>query len=170
MLNEDKINFCIRYLSSNGIDASTFESIKDSLSSRPIVEFALVRQDSSFFEEVAKGLRELWPAGNKEGKWAWRSPVSELTERLKFIWREQDVTQDYSVDDCLSAARQYLSRFEHNSTKYMLLCKYFIFKQKSVGVDKNGVYKVDYVSPLLNILQDKKEQEDLEALFEGEII
>ncbi len=168
-LNEDKINFCVRYLAANDVDAGAFESIKDSLNSRPMVEFALVRMDDSFFTQVATGLRDMWPAGNKDEKWAWRSPIPELVKRLKFIWADHNVQEDFSVEDCLEAGRKYLARFEDN-TKFMCLLKYFIFKQKTSGIAKNGVYRMAYESPLLNILQDKKTEESLEVLFEGEII
>ena len=170
MLNEDKINFCVRYLVANGVDSGSFESIRDSLSSKPVVEFAIVRQDDSFFTQIAEGLRNMWPAGSKENKWAWRCPVSELVQRLKFIWLDHGVGETYSVEECLEAGRKYLARFEHHDTKYMQVLKYFIFKQKASGVDKNGVYKMSYNSTLLNILQDKKDEDNLELLLEGEII
>ena len=168
--NEDKINFCVRYLDSQGVSCNAFECIRVSLDEKPVVDYVLVRQDDSFFTRVAEGLREMWPAGNKDEKWAWRSSVKELVGRLKFIWAHQCVTDDYSVEDCLEAGRKYLARFQHGDTKYMKILKYFIFKQKTAGVTTNGMYKMEYESPLLNILQDKKEEQNLEALLEGEII
>lgn len=169
-VNEDKIAFCVRYLSNIGVDAGRFDTLLNSVKQKPVVEYALIRQDNTFFSQVAAGLRDLWPPGKKDGKFDWRESVSVLTDRLKFIWMEQEVDEDYTVEDCLQAGRQYLSRFEHESTKYMQLLKYFIFKQKDTGVNKNGIIKKTYESTLLNMLRDKQKEEFAETLLEGEVI
>lgn len=170
-LKEDKLYFCARYLAENGIDAGQFVSMVDEVKDKPITEFAFVRQDDDFFNKVAVGLRELWPSGLKDNKYPWRESVRVLVDRLKFIWKDLEVSDDYSVDDCLEAGRKYLARFENNSTKYMQILKYFVFKQKTAGVDKkNGMYKVTYESTLVKLLQEKSSDEFIESMLEGEII
>lgn len=169
-VNEDKKLFCVRYLANSGVDTAQYETLLNSIKQKPVVEYALIRQDHSFFTQVAMGLRDLWPPGNKEGKWAWRESVPALTDRLKFIWREHEVSEDYTVDDCLEAGRKYLARFENESTKYMQILKYFIFKQKQAGIDKNGIYKMTYESTLLNLLRDKEKEEFAQTILDGEII
>ncbi len=39
----------------------------------------------NFLRVVAKGLRELWPTGEKDGKWPWRDSVTNIEKRLEFI-------------------------------------------------------------------------------------
>lgn len=168
--NEDKKIFCVRYLADCGIDAIQYETLLNSIKQKPVVEYALIRQDDSFFMQVAIGLRELWPPGNKEGKWAWRESVPALVDRLKFIWRQHEVSEEYTVDDCLEAGRKYLSRFEHESTKYMQILKYFIFKQKDAGTDNKGFIRKTYESTLLNLLRDKEKEDFAQSALEGEII
>lgn len=160
--NEEKIKFCVRYLLNNGVDAERFTQISSTLSKFPEYTFTLTMdQDRAFFTKVATGLRELWPPGNKEGKWPWRESVSVLADRLKFIWDKYGLEDEYTVDDCLEAGRKYLSRYEKADTKYMQILKYFIFKQKDVGVTENGMIKKTYESTLVKLLQDKQKEEQL---------
>lgn len=156
--NEDKIRFCVRYLLANGVDSSRFSEIAASLPVKPEGSYLLLKQkDDSFFTEIATGLRSLWPAGNKDGKWPWRESVSTLVERLKFMWEKFALDDKYSVEDCLEAGRKYIAKYEHSSTKYMQVLKYFIFKQKDAGTDDKGFIKKTYTSTLVNLLQDKPE-------------
>ena len=170
--NEAQIDFCVRYLLSNGVDAGSFQSIANSLSSKKVKRFELqpITEDHVFFAQIAKGLRDLWPAGTKDGKWPWRCPVSEAVERLKFLWKEQDLADKYSVDDCLAAARRYLAQFENHDIKYMVLLKYFIFKQKTMGVAANGIYKTGIESPLVKYLEANQNEIDFETNMEGEFL
>ena len=160
--NEEKIEFCVRYLLNNGVDAERFTQISSTLSEVPRFTFTLTKdQDHSFFTKVAMGLRELWPPGNKEGKWPWRESISVLTDRLKFIWDKYGLEDEYTVDDCLEAGRKYLAQYQNANTKYMQILKYFIFKQKDVGVTENGMIKKTYESTLIKLLQDKQKEEQL---------
>lgn len=170
--NQDKIDFCVRYLVANGVDSSLFELLKDSLSRKECTStFAIIQLNDDFFTQVAEGLRNMWPPGNKEGtSYAWRCPVTELVNRLKFIWMNNAVVEDYTVEDCLEAGRKYLAKFENSNTKYMRLLKYFVFKQKDLGTDKSGIYKKVYESPLLNMLQDKKDETLFDDFNELELI
>lgn len=165
-----KIDFCVRYLASRGIDAQEFLN-RASKPSDGAVTFKLVKIDDSFFAKVAEGLRPLWPAGDKDGKYAWRCSVNDAVRRLKFIWEDYAVDKDYTVEECLEAARQYLSRFENSSTKYMQVMKYFIFKQKT-DVDAKGFHRHTYKSTLLDILEGRDEQTAMSEWeqLEGELI
>ena len=161
-LNEDKINFCVNYLFANGIDAEKYAQLVSELSSKNLDEFEIVRkQDHVFFTRIAIGLREMWPSGNKDDKWPWRESVPVLTDRLKFIWEKMEIDDKYTVEDCLQAGRRYLAQYEHSSTKYMQLLKYFIFKQKDMGVTEKGVIKKSYESTLVKMLQEKDEEEQI---------
>lgn len=109
--------------------------------------------DLDFFTQVATGLRALWPSGEKDNKYSWRDSIPNLRKRLQFIWEQRGYTTEHSVEDCLSAGRLYLSKFEED-TKYMQLLKYFIFKQKSlIGIDGKITYT--YQSTLCDLLDEK---------------
>jgi len=158
----EKIEFCAKYLLANGVDAAEFERLAASIPGKKIPSFEFVKQDVDFFTEVAQGLWNLWPKGNKDDKHPWKDSVPMLVKRLIFIWDELEVTESFTVDDCLEAGRRYLAQFEHNDTKYMRLLKYFIFKQKDMGVKKNGMYVMQYESTLISFLRNK----DVESEFQ----
>lgn len=86
--------------------------------------------DENYFKELAKKLRVLWPAGEKDGKYPWRDSVDNITKRLQNLWtiRELDA---YPIETCVSVAQRYLARFEQNA-KYMKILKYYILKQGSI--------------------------------------
>lgn len=119
----------------------------------------LNRMPSDFFEQVAEGLRKLWPAGNKQvimpdgsiKEYAWRDSVSNLVKRLEFIWKDRQFRDKYTVDNCMMAARRYLSQYENN-TKYMQLLKYFVFKQGKL-INKNGKAMHTYESKFADMLE-----------------
>ena len=111
-------------------------------------------EEKDFFEKVAVGLRNLWPTGEKDGKYPWRDSVTNLTKRLKFIWKERDIEDKYSVDDCLVAGRKYLSQFETDA-KYMQVLKYFIFKTVKIPASDGKITYV-YKSTFADILEGSK--------------
>lgn len=171
--NEKKIDFCVRYLVENGVGTGDFQRLAEALPLKKIVPFELVERanDYEFFSQIAQGLRELWPSGLKDGKWPWKESVNTLVQRLKFVWERFELSDKYTVEDCLAAARKYLAQFEHYDVKYMLLLKYFIFKQKNIGTSKNGIYKKDYESPLVKFLESVRDDEEMiEAGGGGEFI
>lgn len=174
--NEAQINFCVRYLRQNGVDAGLFATLNASLpDSGPSFRF-VPDNDDSFFMELAEKMRELWPQGEKEvrekngsvKKYPWRGSVHELAKRLKFIWGELEL-KDYTVDECLTAARRYLSQFENSSVKYMRTLPYFIFRQEK-NLKKTGFYSVSYKSPLAEYLTGEDKQETGWEGFEGELV
>lgn len=123
--------------------------------------------DKTFYEKVAEGLRKIWPSGEKDGKYPWRDSVSNLTKRLEFIWNDRRFGDKYSVEDCLRAGRRYVAQFTDNA-KYMVLLKYFVFKQDKSAVDKSGkiiyTYKsllADYLESVENSMPDEFESFDM---------
>ena len=120
--------FCVRYLLEHGINSTNFTKVVLTLKNTD-VKYELVKSTTnvSFFDELAGKLRELWPPGEKDGKWPWRDSVSNLSRRLETLWRDRGL-KDKTIDECLSAARKYLAQFEDN-VKYMQTLKYFIMKK-----------------------------------------
>lgn len=107
--------------------------------------------DDDFFETLANKLRELWPPGEKDGKYPWRDSVPNLVHRLEFLWKERNFKDKYTLDDCLMAARRYLAQFETN-VKYMQVLKYFIFKQNKL-VATDGKITYTYKSSFGDLLE-----------------
>ena len=134
------------------------------------------REPEGFYYDLAQKMRELWPPGNKGGKWPWRESAKTLAERLKFIWTDRNLKGKYTIDDCLATARRYLAQFEENTT-YMQTLKYFVFKQEILkSGDNKG--KVTYTSKFADMLEqnvditdhDLFSEEDLANMSEGELV
>jgi hypothetical protein len=159
-LNEDKVRFCVRFLIGNGVTPDVYKTLCTT-GVEPQHSYAIVMLDDDFFTKAAQGLWDMWPQGKKDDKYPWKESVPVLKERLEFIWSKLKVTGDYSVDDILQAGRRYLAQYEHSSTKYMQLLKYFIFKQKDVGVTEKGIIKKSYESMLVKMLQEKDKEEQI---------
>lgn len=84
--------------------------------------------------ELVKALRELTPAGLKDGKWSWRGGPSEIKERLiSFFKKWSDVNELYTSEDIINAYKQYLEDTKNTDGsphKYRKLLKYFIWKEE----------------------------------------
>lgn len=169
MLYTEKDLFCYKYLKERGLLSTENLVLMGDELHNLTVSFDLVRKENEdFFESLAKPLRELWPAGEKDGKYPWRGSVKEIANRLNRLWTIRNLGK-YSVDECLTVARRYLAQFQEN-TKYMKLLKYFILKQKSL-IDKDG--RINYIneSQFADMLEGKSDQDameqELEALVEA---
>ena len=126
----------------------------------------LTTESSSFYEEIAKGLKKLWPSGEKDGKYSWQDSVSNLVKRLEFIWKNRDLKGKYTVEDCLVAGRKYLSQFQDNA-KYMQTLKYFVFKQDKL-VSPSGKVTYVYKSTLADLLENNTDiNNEWEEAFES---
>jgi len=156
-----EIRFCVKYLLEHGISVADFEEVVSSLTGDenryeivPIYE-----QEQDFFDELAGKLRELWPPGEKNGKYPWRDSVANLSRRLKSLW---DIRQlkNYSIEDCLAVARRYLAQFE-NDVRFMMVLKYFIMKQKSI-VEKNGRERIITDSRFADMLESASDFEKMD--------
>ena len=126
---------------------------------------------TDFFKQVAAGLRQLWPPGEKIIKGArrypWRDSIPNIVKRLEFIWKERNFQNKYSVSDCLLVARKYLAQFESDTT-YMQTLKYFVFKQEKL-VSSEGKITYTYKSMLADLLADSpilNEDKEIESLLE----
>lgn len=137
-----EVKFCVRYLLEHGVNSKNFTTV--ALVLKPTdtrFQFTKIGATTSFFEELAERLRELWPPGEKDGKWPWRDSVSNLSIRLRSLWTSRNL-KDYTIDECLTVARRYLAQFEDNA-KYMMTLKYFIMKQDKL-VGKDG--RINYIN------------------------
>lgn len=168
MLYTEKDLFCYKHLKERGLLSTEHLVLMEDALPNLTVTFEMVRKEThTFFTSLAMALRNLWPAGEKAGKYPWKGSVKEIATRLNKLWSIRKLG-NYSLEDCLVVARKYLSQFE-DDTKYMKTLKYFILKQKQI-VDNDG--RITYIneSQFADMLEGKTEQdayqEDLESLVE----
>ena len=164
MTTTPEMRFCVKYLLEHGINALNFSEIASKVTTSD-TGYTLVKKkevkEKSFFEELAKALRELWPPGDKMGKYPWRDSIPNLTKRLELLWKERMQGKNYTIEQCVAAARKYLSQFE-NDTTYMMLLKYFIMKQEQF-VEANRHVSFVNKSKLADILESSLDELQLEV-------
>ena len=170
----DKEKFCLKYLLEHGYFQDQSDDVLLNIDIPDNLEYVLVRIDRSFFTELAEKLRALWPSGNKQipnkdgtlSEYPWRDSVKNLATRLELLWKTRNL-HDYTIEDCLCAARKYVSQYEGNA-KYMQILKYFIIKQKSV-YDSRGKARIvneSRFADLLESVQTETTAEDWNEMLE----
>ena len=143
--------FCVKYLYQLGFFPKDKQEIEQLLTKKDIPNYKFVEiPKGDFFTDLAAALRNLWPVGEKDGKYPWRDSVPNISTRLQTLWKQRDLSK-YTLDDCLVAARKYLSQFESN-VKYMRTLKYFIFRQNKI-VEKNGRIRYTFESLFADMLE-----------------
>lgn len=176
-LYPDDCLFCAKYLLSRGYTPEDLEKMKPSLKSFK-KEYALTEIKKNFWSSTAAKLRELWPPGEKDGKYPWRDSVANLARRLQLMWSIRFPDKSFSEEQVLQVARQYLAQFEDDTT-YMKLLKYFILKQDKM-IQPNGQMKCNNTSTLADMLESAEDQgwfsepevvqEESYPQWEGEIV
>ena len=157
--------FCVKHLYEQGVTSKTFDSLVELLDRFDVSDYTITKVGKeSFYEDLAKNLRELWPPGEKDGKYPWRDSVKNISFRLKALWEDRKLS-DFTIDDCLMVARRYLARFEQD-TKYMMLLKYFIWKQKKLVNPTTGKITYVYDSMLADMLEGKSDIDAIENEWE----
>lgn len=115
--------------------------------------------DENYFKELAQKLRNLWPTGEKDGKYPWRDSVGNLVKRLQNLWTIREL-EAYPIETCVSVAQRYLARFEQDA-KYMKILKYYILKQGSITrIDGKIVHTNE--SLFADMLEGKAEEDAVE--------
>lgn len=167
----DDVLFCAKYLKDRGLlSKEILDSMNESLDGFTVT-YELTKVDKGFLPELASKLRELWPPGEKDNKYSWRDSEKNIVKRLNFIWTERKLGDKYTLEDCLSVARRYLSQFEDN-VKYMQLLKYFIFKQTS-SIHSDGRIEYSYKSTFADMLENTltvQDEPELTIFSEGTLI
>lgn len=103
------------------------------------------------YGKLAEQMRLIWPAGMKDNKWSWRDSVANLARRLQDLNAISNI-EKYTDDQILQVCRQYVNQYEGKSTKYMMLLKYFIYKNKD-EVAPNGKIRIVFDSKLADMLE-----------------
>ena len=123
------------------------DKVKDLLSTISIDSDKNVIDKDSEFTELATELREIYPAGRKDGTtYMWRGTTAEVAKKLKTLV----VKYGYTInrEDVLKATKEYVNSFNGNY-RYMQLLKYFILKSVK---DADG--NVDIKSELMSLIEN----------------
>lgn len=123
------------------------DKIKDLISTISIDSDKNVIDKDSEFTELATELREIYPAGRKDGTtYMWRGTTAEVAKKLKTLV----VKYGYTInrEDVLKATKEYVNSFNGNY-RYMQLLKYFILKSVK---DADG--NVDIKSELMSLIEN----------------
>ena len=123
------------------------DKVKDLISTMSINSDKNVIDKDSEFTELATELREIYPAGRKDGTtYMWRGTTAEVAKKLKTLV----VKYGYTInrEDVLKATKEYVNSFNGNY-RYMQLLKYFILKSVR---DADG--NVDIKSELMSLIEN----------------
>ena len=123
------------------------DKVKDLISTTSIDSDKNVIDKDSEFTELATELREIYPAGRKDGTtYMWRGTTAEVAKKLKTLV----VKYGYTInrEDVLKATKEYVNSFNRNY-RYMQLLKYFILKSVK---DADG--NVDIKSELMSLIEN----------------
>lgn len=123
------------------------DKVKDLVSTISIESDKNVIDKDSEFIELATELREIYPAGRKDGTtYMWRGTTAEVAKKLKTLV----VKYGYTInrEDVLKATKEYVNSFNGNY-RYMQLLKYFILKSVK---DADG--NVDIKSELMSLIEN----------------
>ena len=151
----NEIEFSIRILRDNNVTPEEYSKLLKMVPDQS-TEYVLVKRKKSFYSELAQALIKLWPSGMKDGKYPWRDSVENIAERLDTIWAMRNLGER-TIDECLVVARRYLAKYTED-TKFMMLLKYFIFKQDKI-LGPEGKYRITYKSMFADMLEGKIEED-----------
>lgn len=123
------------------------DKVKDLVSTIPIESDKDIIDKDSEFTELATELREIYPAGRKDGTtYMWRGTTAEVAKKLKTLVVKYGYT--INKEDVLKATKEYVNSFNGNY-RYMQLLKYFILKSVK---DADG--NVDIKSELMSLIEN----------------
>lgn len=124
------------------------DNTKELVSSILIDSDSRVISKDEEYTRLASTLRELYPAGRKEGTtYMWRGTVPEIAKKLKTLVVKYGYT--YTEEQAINATKAYIESFNGNYTKMRLL-KYFLLKSEK---DADG--NVDVTSDFMNLIENE---------------
>ena len=124
------------------------DKIKDLISTIAIDSDKNVIDKDSEFIELANELRELYPAGRKEGTtYMWRGTTAEIAKKLKTLVVKYKYS--FTREQVLKATKDYINSFNGNYKKMRLL-KYFILKS-----EKDADDNINIISELMTLIENE---------------
>ena len=123
------------------------DKVKDLISTISIDSDKNVIDKDSEFTELATELREIYPAGRKDGTtYMWRGTTAEVAKKLKTLVVKYGFV--INKESVIKATKEYVNSF-NGDYRYMQLLKYFILKSVK---DADG--NVDIKSELMSIIEN----------------
>lgn len=102
---------------------------------------------------LADKLREIYPAGTKDGKYSWRDNTVTVAKKLKALIDKFNC--EFTDEEAIEATKKYVDRFKvKGDFQYMQLLKYFILKRDNDRIEET--------STLLTMIQNQREAPDVE--------
>lgn len=112
---------------------------------------SVIDKDAEFIE-LANELRELYPAGRKEGTtYMWRGTTAEIAKKLKTLVVKYKYS--FTREQVIKATKEYINSFNGNYKKMRLL-KYFILKSERDADDN-----VNVISELMTLIENEGQTE-----------
>jgi hypothetical protein len=155
--NKVNINTCMENLVAKGLaDKNLFAEDNIVLSDkvRDLVSTIVIDSDKSVvdkdaeFIELANELRELYPAGRKDGTtYMWRGTTAEIAKKLKTLVVKYKYS--FTREQVIKATKEYINSFNGNYKKMRLL-KYFILKS-----EKDADDNVNVISELMTLIENE---------------
>lgn len=128
------------------------DKIKELVSTIAIDSDKSVIDKDAEFIELANELRELYPAGRKEGTtYMWRGTTAEIAKKLKTLVVKYKYS--FTREQVIKATKEYISSFNGNYKKMRLL-KYFILKSERDADDN-----VNVISELMTLIENEGQTE-----------
>lgn len=123
-------------------------AVKDLLATITIDSDKRVIDRDDEFVELANELRELYPAGRKEGTtYMWRGTTAEIAKKLKTLVVKYGYS--FTKEQVVKATKEYIESFNGNY-KRMRLLKYFILKSERDADDN-----VNIISELMSLIENE---------------
>ena len=133
------------------------DKVKDLISTISIDSDKNVIDKDSEFTELATELREIYPAGRKDGTtYMWRGTTAEVAKKLKTLVVKYGFV--INKESVIKATKEYVNSFNGNY-RYMQLLKYFILKSVK-DADGNVAIKSELMSIIENSGQLDAQRED----------
>lgn len=98
------------------------------------------------FENLANQLRELFPKGYKDGKYAWRGSTKIIADRLAIA---ESKFGEFSDEQAIEATKRYVKAYDNGNEPGMRILPYFIIKAKK----EDGL--TELVSDLMSYIENK---------------
>lgn len=161
-LAANSINFktCMENLIAKGLaDRNLFEDATIVLSDnvRNLISTIVIESDKNVidredeFIELANSLRELYPAGRKEGTtYMWRGTTAEIAKKLKTLVVKYKYS--FTKEQAIKATKDYVHSFNGNY-KRMRLLKYFILKS-----EKDADDNVNVISEFMSLIENEGQE------------
>lgn len=128
------------------------DKVKELVSTIAIDSDKSVIDKDAEFTELANELRELYPAGRKEGTtYMWRGTTAEIAKKLKTLVVKYKYS--FTREQVIKATKEYISSFNGNYKKMRLL-KYFILKSERDADDN-----VNVISELMTLIENEGQTE-----------